>query len=221
LINSLLHFCRLGQENLAYEDTDLSVVVQEVLNLLYITLTQQRIEVRMPQPLPVVRCDRSRVREVFHNLILNAIKYNDKPHKWVEISVLPSPSVGMTPSPTFYVRDNGLGIRPHHMEMIFAMFKRLHPRDDYGGGTGTGLSIAKKNYRTPWRESLGGVDLWRRLNLLLYAARECHALWRRMTAGGFSCSKTALKIIRWRSIFRGGVTDRPIMRCRDPERRSP
>src|SRR5215831_11583493 len=46
LINSLLHFCRLGQEHLAYEDTDLSVVVQEVLNLLHITLTQQGIEIR-------------------------------------------------------------------------------------------------------------------------------------------------------------------------------
>jgi len=72
--------------------------------------------------------------------------------------------------------DNGIGIRLHHMEMIFAMFKRLHPRDDYGGGTGAGLTITKKNYRTPWRNSPGGVDLWRRLNLLLYAARECHAL---------------------------------------------
>ena len=144
LINSLLHFCRLGQENLAYEDTDVSMVVHEVLNLLHITLTQQDIEVRMPQPLPVVRCDRARVREVFHNLILNAIKYNDKPHKWVEIGAFPVPSVGITPSSTFYIRDNGIGIRPHHMERIFAMFKRLHPRDDYGGGTGAGLTIAKK-----------------------------------------------------------------------------
>jgi CheY-like chemotaxis protein len=45
-----LHFCHLGQENLAYEDTDLSVVVQEVLNLLHITLTQQDIKVRTPHP---------------------------------------------------------------------------------------------------------------------------------------------------------------------------
>jgi light-regulated signal transduction histidine kinase (bacteriophytochrome) len=50
----------------------------------------------------------------------------------------------MTPSSSFYARDNGLGIRPQHMETIFAMFKRLYPRDDYGGGTGAGLTIAKK-----------------------------------------------------------------------------
>jgi light-regulated signal transduction histidine kinase (bacteriophytochrome) len=161
LINSLLHFCRFGQESLAYEDTDLSVVVQEILSLLHITLTQQDIEVRIPQPLPVVRCDRSRVREVFHNLILNAIKYNDKPHKWLEIGVLPPPPVGLTPISTFYVRDNGLGIRPQHVEMIFAMFKRLHPRDDYGGGTGAGLTIAKKIIErhggTLWVESTYGA----------------------------------------------------------------
>jgi signal transduction histidine kinase len=143
-INSLLHFCCLGQEKLAYEDCDLSVVVQEVLNLLHITLTQQGIEVRIPQPLPVIQCDGTWVREVFHNLILNAIKYNDKPHKWMEIGALPSPSVEMTSVSTCYVRDNGIGIRPHHLETIFTMFKRLHPRDDYGGGTGTGLTIAKK-----------------------------------------------------------------------------
>jgi chemotaxis family two-component system sensor kinase Cph1 len=161
LVNSLLHFCHLGQANFAYEDTDLSAVVQEVLTLLHITLTQQDIEVRVPHPLPVVRCDRARVREVFHNLILNAIKYNDKPHKWVEIGALPSPSVGMTPVSTCYVRDNGIGIRPHHVEMIFAMFRRLHPHDDYGGGTGAGLTIAKKIVErhggTLWVESTYGT----------------------------------------------------------------
>ena len=51
LINSLLHFCRLGQDNLVYEDTDLSVVVREILSLLHITLTQQGIEVRIPATL--------------------------------------------------------------------------------------------------------------------------------------------------------------------------
>jgi signal transduction histidine kinase len=161
LVNSLLHFCRLGQEHFAYEDTDLSAVVHEVLTLLHITLTQQEIEVRMPHPLPVVRCDRARVREVFHNLILNAIKYNDKPHKWVEIGALPSPSVGMTPVSTCYVRDNGIGIRPHQVAMIFTMFRRLHPHDDYGGGTGAGLTIAKKIVErhggTLWVESTYGT----------------------------------------------------------------
>jgi signal transduction histidine kinase len=156
LINSLLHFCRLGQEHLTREDTDLNTVVQEVLRLLHITLTQQGADVRLPRLLPVVRCDRARVREVFHNLILNAIKYNDKSHKWVEISFFASAvkgddhtevrsgAGGTAPVYTFYVRDNGIGIRPQHTEQIFAMFKRLHPHDAYGQGTGAGLSIARR-----------------------------------------------------------------------------
>ena len=159
-INSLLHFCCLGQENLAYEDSDLSVVVQEVLSFLHMTLTQQGIEVRLPHPLPVARCDQALMREVFHNLILNAIKYNDKPHKWVEIGALPAAAVGTTSISTFYVRDNGIGIRPHHIETIFTMFKRLHPRDDYGGGTGAGLAITKRIIErhggSLWVESIYG-----------------------------------------------------------------
>jgi len=44
----------------------------------------------------------------------------------------------------FYVKDNGIGIAPHHVEQIFKMFRRLHGRDDFGGGNGTGLTIVKK-----------------------------------------------------------------------------
>ncbi|MHC5720999.1 MAG: sensor histidine kinase, partial [Nostoc sp.] len=45
---------------------------------------------------------------------------------------------------TLYIRDNSIGIAPQHLERIFDIFKRLHPQDQYGGGTGAGLTIVRK-----------------------------------------------------------------------------
>ena len=90
-----------------------------------------------------VRCralsvDRTLVVELLINLIANAIKYNDKPAKWVEIGYQERAPLA------FYVRDNGIGIAEKHHESVFRIFKRLHGRDDWGGGTGVGLTIVRK-----------------------------------------------------------------------------
>ena len=59
-----------------------------------------------------------------------------------------TPAGGVVPheaeGPVFYVQDNGIGIPERHWGTVFDMFKRLHPRDAYGGGTGSGLAIVKK-----------------------------------------------------------------------------
>jgi signal transduction histidine kinase len=141
LIDSLLHFSRLGRVDLAIDRVDLNEVVADVLDGLGITLKQDRIEVRIPRPLPTVRADRARVGEIFHNLVVNAMKYNDKETKWIEIGYL-DPEGGHPP--VFYVRDNGIGIQEKHFDAVFRIFKRLHSRDKYGGGTGAGLTIVKK-----------------------------------------------------------------------------
>jgi light-regulated signal transduction histidine kinase (bacteriophytochrome) len=125
---------------LASRATDLNELVRSTLEPLQITLREEKVDVRIPRPLPTVTCDRVRVGEVFHNLITNAIKYNDKPQKWVEVGV----REGAGGPPVFYVRDNGIGIPPRHHGAIFRIFKRLHGRDKYGGGTGAGLTIVKK-----------------------------------------------------------------------------
>lgn len=142
LIDSLHQYSRLGRVELAMTPTDLNDVLTAVLDRLRITLEEKDVAVRIPRPLPVVTCDRIRVREIFHNLITNAIKYNDKPEKWVEVGWMPPAAPGRPV--VFYVRDNGIGIRERHLEAVFRMFKRLHGRDQYGGGTGVGLTIAKR-----------------------------------------------------------------------------
>ena len=153
LINSLLHFSRLGRMELSLQKTDLNELLQHVIAILRINLKEATVDIRIPRTLPSVRCDPVQVNEVFSNLIGNAIKYNDKADKWVEIGFLDLDSSeerniqegeAIEPYVVLYVRDNGIGIREKHLEAIFRIFKRLHGPGQYGGGTGAGLTIARK-----------------------------------------------------------------------------
>ncbi|MBI4717644.1 MAG: response regulator [Planctomycetes bacterium] len=158
LIDGLLRFSRVGRMDVGRADADLNEVVHEILDSLQVSLRESAVAVRIPRRLPVVSCDPMLVGEVFHNLVTNAIKYNDKSAKWVEIgyvgpeeqrdeSAAPRGSDSPSGSPrpvAFYVRDNGIGIPQKHAGVIFRIFKRLHGRDQFGGGTGAGLTIAKK-----------------------------------------------------------------------------
>ena len=85
LLDSLLDFSRVGRVDFAIDETDLNEIVAEVLDSLAHQPQGARVEVRIPRPLPTVRGDRVRVGEMFRNLITNAMKYNDKPEKWIEI----------------------------------------------------------------------------------------------------------------------------------------
>ena len=91
LIDSLLHYSRLGRTDLALDEVDVQEVVDDVVDRLGISLREQNVEVRIPRRLPVIQSDRVRLGEVFANLITNAIKYNDKPQRWIEIGVADTP----------------------------------------------------------------------------------------------------------------------------------
>ena len=142
LLDGLLQYSRLGRVDLSVGEVNLNDILAGVLDSLRILLEERGATVRVPAPLPVVCCDRVRVGEVFLNLITNSVKYNDKDERWVEIGFQPP---GRPAEPmVFYVRDNGIGIRDKHREAVFRIFKRLHGRDKFGGGTGVGLTIVKK-----------------------------------------------------------------------------
>ena len=156
LLDALLHFSQVGRLSLDQHDLDLNRVLVEALEMLGARLAESQVEVRVPRLLPVAHGDRVRVREVFSNLISNAIKYNDKVGAWVEIGHIglhevatalarpastPADAAGDT---IFYVRDNGIGIDLRHKDRVFMIFKRLHAQDAFGGGSGAGLTIARK-----------------------------------------------------------------------------
>lgn len=145
LINSLLYFSRLGRSELTRQSINLDELVQQVIATLIMARPHSMIDFRIPQPLPVIEGDRAQITELLTNLISNAIKYNNKSEKWVEIGWL-SELTGERPANacTFYIRDNGIGIRQDHLEKIFQIFRRLHGRDEFDGGTGVGLTIARK-----------------------------------------------------------------------------
>lgn len=148
LIESLLQYSRVGRIELNLQPINLQSVLRQTLEQLHSRIEESGVTIRLPQPLPTVTCDLVRVSEIFHNLLTNAIKYNDKAEKWVEVGVLDQEP------PVFYVRDNGIGIEPEYHDAIFQIFRRLHPRDAFGGGAGAGLTITRRTI-----ERHGG-ELW-------------------------------------------------------------
>ena len=158
-IESLLQYSRLGQTELGRQEVDLSEVIDGVVDSLQFSLDENGVAIEQNGRMPVTRCDRVRIGEVFHNLIVNAIKYNDKPDKRIELGVLTN-DTGKTPD-VYYVRDNGIGIPEKHHDSVFRIFKRLHGRNKYGGGNGAGLTIVRKIVEqhggTIWLETEPGV----------------------------------------------------------------
>jgi PAS domain S-box-containing protein len=150
LLDSLLEISRLGRVDFLPKEVDLDAVLHDVVDSLQITLTERNVTLRIPNALPRVRGDAVLLGEVLRNLITNGMKYNERVERWIEIgSVLdPRPPKDSRRQPpkaiAIYVKDNGIGMREKHYEAVFRIFKRLHSRTAYGGGTGVGLAITKK-----------------------------------------------------------------------------
>ena len=155
LLDALLHFSRVGRLELQMHRENLDDVVREAIEMLGPPSTEYSTRINVPRPLLHVFIDRVRVREIFTNFISNGLKYNRQHERCIEIGYLlpdehpPAVMPGNRPLAAtdeiiFYVRDNGIGIAEKHCELIFDMFKRLHARDSFGGGSGAGLTIARR-----------------------------------------------------------------------------
>jgi PAS domain S-box-containing protein len=148
LIQDLLAFSRVTTKGVAFVPVDLNTVARDVLNDLDDQLTRSggRVEVG---PLPTLPGDLSQLRQVFQNLIGNALKFatpNVPPV--VTVTATPFDRLPEADRPAgagwrVVVADNGIGFDPQYADRIFELFQRLHGRGEYEG-TGLGLAIVRK-----------------------------------------------------------------------------
>lgn len=141
LLDSLLYYSRLSRGELKSRKVDMGAVLQDALEMLIVRVQESGASIITPRPLPETHGDADRLGEVMANLISNAIKYNDKPKAEIEVGWSEGDE---NTAPFFYVKDNGIGIAQEHRQLVFQIFKRLHGRDEYGGGVGAGLTIVRK-----------------------------------------------------------------------------
>ncbi|MFC3121709.1 PAS domain S-box protein [Agaribacter flavus] len=145
LVDDLLYFSRLGRQDLAIQECDVNTIIHDITTMMENSLSLDNAKILIPSKLPRVVCDVPRITEVFRNLITNALKYNDKAEKLIEIGCINPQAASNEEEPlTFYVKDNGIGIDEVFFDDVFRIFKRLNDEDDSVKGTGVGLTFVKK-----------------------------------------------------------------------------
>jgi two-component system sensor kinase FixL len=136
MIEDLLKLSRLDRYSVQPETIDLGVFLRDLIASLHLPT---EVEIVMAEDWPTLDAEPTLLRQIFQNLIDNAVKFNTSPHKQVELGWRPADEEAYE----VFVRDNGIGIDPRYHEQIFRLFERLHTREEYEG-TGVGLAITKK-----------------------------------------------------------------------------
>jgi hypothetical protein len=137
LITELLELSRIGRVVGPEEEIDAGVLLREIEEGLVLTLEQEGVEFIVQQPLPAVRGDPGRIRQVFANLVENAVKFRSLERR-LRIEVGCQEERGFY---RFHVGDNGIGISPQYQEQIFEPFRQL---DSGIEGVGMGLTLVKR-----------------------------------------------------------------------------
>ena len=138
LIKDLLAYAKVGAGEQPNEPVDCNQLVQALLAEITVTLEATGADITL-QTLPTVTGNPSQLRQLFQNLLSNALKYQSSDSvPQVTISVERQEEAWR-----FSVQDNGIGIEPAYFDEIFQIFQRLHSKEDYPG-TGIGLATCKK-----------------------------------------------------------------------------
>ncbi len=138
LIDDLLAFSRLGRAALAPTPIDMEALAKTVFNELTTSRERERIDLVF-KPLPRAVGDPTMVRQIWNNLLENAIKFSSKKERAkIEIT-----AEEIDEETVFTVSDNGAGFDMAYMGKLFGVFQRLHSSRDFEG-TGVGLAIVQR-----------------------------------------------------------------------------
>ncbi len=140
LIKDLLRFSRITTKTLPHKSVDLNQIVVGVLSDLEAAIVELDGKIQVG-PLPPVYADSLQMRQLFQNLIGNALKFHqpDQPPR-IEVSQVSSAQADQV---SIAIADNGIGFDEKYIDQIFEPFQRLHGRLEYPG-TGMGLAICRK-----------------------------------------------------------------------------
>lgn len=135
-INDLLELSHLNKHELVFKSTNAGLFLQELVSSIN---PPSDVEIKIADEWPTIDVEQTLFRQIFLNLIGNAVKFNRSNPKLVELGW--SPLNGSHYE--LFVRDNGIGIEKRFYEQIFRPFQRLHTKKEYDG-TGIGLAIVAK-----------------------------------------------------------------------------
>ncbi len=135
LINAILDYSRADERTGEDEHISTKDLVEDTLDFIG---RPENVTLEVAPGLPEMVSDKTRLQQVFSNLLGNAIKYNDKENIHISVSVTEHEKEW-----EFSVKDNGPGIEPQYHEKVFVIFQTLNRRDDVES-TGVGLAIVKK-----------------------------------------------------------------------------
>lgn len=138
LIEDLLTYSRVASKAESFKMTDLNRIVKEVVSDLEVTIEQSEAEIKVSL-LPIIEADPAQMRQLFQNLISNALKFHkeSQPPKIVISAVVENDFCELR------VIDNGIGFDEKYLDRIFTIFQRLHGRTEYEG-TGVGLAVVRR-----------------------------------------------------------------------------
>ena len=137
MIEGLLQYSRVDAQGDPLEPVDLDTVLETALEDLLMKIEEHDAEITI-ESLPTVEGDRGQLRQVFQNLVSNAIEYSGDELPQIHITAEREDTRWIVS-----VSDEGIGIDPADADRIFEVFQRLHTREEYAG-TGIGLALCQR-----------------------------------------------------------------------------